>query len=156
MTAPYPVSDHNPRHDADTPYHHQPAHAHTHSRRRSLSGSMGLLAESGKLAESDIIGVQIQSTTTGMNSETAAARSLNQSLSNRSRRSTVSSGISSFSASNSIRDRLGLGGVARRTLGIGLLLVVVLLWTISNFLASVSLCYELKGDVDADFAVHLL
>ncbi|KAK4153126.1 hypothetical protein C8A00DRAFT_43906 [Chaetomidium leptoderma] len=35
-----------------------------------------------------------------------------------------------------IRDKLGLGGVARRTLGIGLLLVVVFLWTLSNFLAS--------------------
>lgn len=33
---------------------------------------------------------------------------------------------------------LGLGGVARRTLGICLLLVTVLLWTLSNFLASVS------------------
>ncbi|KAK1717859.1 hypothetical protein BDP67DRAFT_487217 [Colletotrichum lupini] len=33
---------------------------------------------------------------------------------------------------------MGLGGVARRTLGISLLLVTVLLWTISNFLASVS------------------
>ncbi|QPG97226.1 hypothetical protein C2857_005988 [Epichloe festucae Fl1] len=31
---------------------------------------------------------------------------------------------------------LGLGGVARRTLGICLLLVTVLLWTLSNFLAS--------------------
>ncbi|WQF79905.1 hypothetical protein CDEST_04919 [Colletotrichum destructivum] len=32
--------------------------------------------------------------------------------------------------------KMGLGGVARRTLGISLLLVTVLLWTISNFLAS--------------------
>lgn len=32
--------------------------------------------------------------------------------------------------------RLGLGGVARRTLGIALLLVTVFLWTTSNFLAS--------------------
>ncbi|OLN84435.1 putative vacuolar membrane protein [Colletotrichum chlorophyti] len=32
--------------------------------------------------------------------------------------------------------KLGLAGVARRTLGISLLLVTVLLWTISNFLAS--------------------
>lgn len=31
-----------------------------------------------------------------------------------------------------------LGGVARRTLGICLLLIVVVLWTASNFLASVS------------------
>ncbi len=32
----------------------------------------------------------------------------------------------------------GLAGVARRTIGICLLLIVVFLWTISNFLASVS------------------
>src|SRR5690606_23627469 len=37
-----------------------------------------------------------------------------------------------------VRARLGLGGVARRTLGITLLLVVVFLWTLSNFMASVS------------------
>jgi solute carrier family 35 protein F5 len=37
-----------------------------------------------------------------------------------------------------IREKLGLGGVARRTLGIGLLLIVVFLWTLSNFMASVS------------------
>lgn len=35
-----------------------------------------------------------------------------------------------------ITARLGLGGVARRTLGIALLLVTVFLWTLSNFLAS--------------------
>lgn len=39
-------------------------------------------------------------------------------------------------AAGSLKARLGLGGVARRTLGIILLLVVVFLWTISNFLAS--------------------
>lgn len=39
----------------------------------------------------------------------------------------------------SFRARIGLGGVARRTLGIGLLLVTVFLWTLSNFLASVCL-----------------
>ena len=33
--------------------------------------------------------------------------------------------------------RIGLGGYARRTLGICLLIVVVFLWTLSNFLASV-------------------
>jgi solute carrier family 35 protein F5 len=33
--------------------------------------------------------------------------------------------------------RFGLGGVARRTLGFGLLMVTVFLWTLSNFLASV-------------------
>ncbi|UKZ70422.1 uncharacterized protein TrAtP1_011402 [Trichoderma atroviride] len=34
------------------------------------------------------------------------------------------------------RERLGLGGVARRTLGICFLLTTVFLWTLSNFLAS--------------------
>ncbi|KAK4034889.1 hypothetical protein C8A01DRAFT_48831 [Parachaetomium inaequale] len=38
--------------------------------------------------------------------------------------------------SRNIREKLGLGGVARRTLGIGLLLIVVFLWTLSNFMAS--------------------
>ena len=45
---------------------------------------------------------------------------------------------STASAPRNIREKLGLGGVARRTLGIALLLVVVFLWTLSNFLASVS------------------
>jgi solute carrier family 35, member F5 len=36
------------------------------------------------------------------------------------------------------RKQLTLGGVARRTLGISLLLLTVFLWTLSNFLASVS------------------
>ncbi|KAJ4306367.1 hypothetical protein N0V88_001167 [Collariella sp. IMI 366227] len=39
-------------------------------------------------------------------------------------------------SSRSIREKLGIGGVTRRTLGIALLLVVVFLWTLSNFLAS--------------------
>ncbi|KAK4103905.1 hypothetical protein N658DRAFT_521742 [Parathielavia hyrcaniae] len=43
---------------------------------------------------------------------------------------------SSTTMAGGIRDKLGLGGVARRTLGIALLLVVVLLWTVSNFMAS--------------------
>jgi solute carrier family 35 protein F5 len=41
-------------------------------------------------------------------------------------------------SSGGMRAKLGLGGIARRTLGIALLLVVVCLWTLSNFLASVS------------------
>lgn len=44
----------------------------------------------------------------------------------------------SNTASSGLRARLGLMGVARRTLGIVLLLVTVFLWTLSNFLASVS------------------
>lgn len=45
--------------------------------------------------------------------------------------------LSSTSAnSSSLRAKLGLLGVARRTLGIILLLFTVFLWTISNFLAS--------------------
>ncbi|KAL2169851.1 hypothetical protein VTG60DRAFT_5529 [Thermothelomyces hinnuleus] len=35
-----------------------------------------------------------------------------------------------------MREKLGLGSIARRTLGITLLLIVVFLWTLSNFLAS--------------------
>ncbi|KAK4127843.1 hypothetical protein N657DRAFT_565033 [Parathielavia appendiculata] len=50
----------------------------------------------------------------------------------------ASSAITSNSTTTTagIRDKLGLGGVARRTLGIALLLVVVFLWTVSNFMAS--------------------
>lgn len=36
------------------------------------------------------------------------------------------------------RESTGLQNVARRTLGIILLLITVILWTVSNFLASVS------------------
>ncbi|KAK3373880.1 hypothetical protein B0T24DRAFT_279111 [Lasiosphaeria ovina] len=42
----------------------------------------------------------------------------------------------SASTGSSMRARLGLLGVARRTLGIALLLITVFLWTASNFLAS--------------------
>lgn len=41
------------------------------------------------------------------------------------------------SKSGGLLANLGLGGVARRTIGMCLLLVVVFLWTLSNFLASV-------------------
>lgn len=34
--------------------------------------------------------------------------------------------------------RLGLNGLARRTVGMALLLLTVFLWTLSNFMASVS------------------
>ncbi|AEO62626.1 uncharacterized protein THITE_2061844 [Thermothielavioides terrestris NRRL 8126] len=37
---------------------------------------------------------------------------------------------------SSMREQLGLAGIARRTLGIALLLVVVFMWTLSNFMAS--------------------
>lgn len=58
----------------------------------------------------------------------------------------------------SFRAKLGLDYVARRTLGICLLLVTVLLWTLSNFLASVSqyLLSELKSTVSKYSTVHLL
>jgi solute carrier family 35 protein F5 len=36
-----------------------------------------------------------------------------------------------------LRAKLGLGGVARRTLGFALLLLTVFLWTLYNFIASV-------------------
>lgn len=39
---------------------------------------------------------------------------------------------------STLRSKFGLMGVARRTLGIALLLLTVFLWTVSNFLASVS------------------
>ncbi|KAL2160645.1 hypothetical protein VTH06DRAFT_1333 [Thermothelomyces fergusii] len=42
----------------------------------------------------------------------------------------------STESGSSIREKLGLGSIARRTLGITLLLIVVFLWTLSNFLAS--------------------
>ena len=61
-------------------------------------------------------------------------------------------GASSRSASTatartgtSMRARFGLMGVARRTLGIILLLMTVILWTVSNFLASVSGSIALRG-----------
>ena len=48
----------------------------------------------------------------------------------------------SFSERNipllSNRKMFSLGGIARHTLGIGLLLITVVLWTASSFLASVS------------------
>lgn len=47
------------------------------------------------------------------------------------------SGSGSNSSKSGLRAKLGLGGVARRTLGITLLLLTVFLWTLSNFLASV-------------------
>jgi len=40
------------------------------------------------------------------------------------------------SDTSSLRARFGLLGIARRTLGISLLLFTVLMWTVSNFLAS--------------------
>jgi solute carrier family 35 protein F5 len=57
-----------------------------------------------------------------------------------------STGSLQSAARGSIREKLGLGGVARRTLGIGLLLVVVFLWPVSNFLASVSCRLEHWGE----------
>lgn len=60
-----------------------------------------------------------------LSSSITSLRSVGASLSSPPR-----SGIHALTA------RLGFGGVARRTLGIALLLVTVLLWTTSNFLAS--------------------
>ncbi|KAL2023931.1 hypothetical protein VTK56DRAFT_708 [Thermocarpiscus australiensis] len=53
-----------------------------------------------------------------------------------SRSPSSSTRTSGSGAVGGMRARLGLGGVARRTLGITLLLMVVFLWTLSNFLAS--------------------
>lgn len=58
--------------------------------------------------------------------------------------------------------KLGLGGFARRTLGICLLLVTVCLWTVSNFLASVWTSFMTMDQctrllwANKSFAVHLL
>lgn len=51
-------------------------------------------------------------------------------------RSSVRSAGTNASKGSSLRGKLGLLGVARRTLGIALLLLTVFLWTVSNFLAS--------------------
>lgn len=51
------------------------------------------------------------------------------------------SGSGSSSSRSGLRAKLGLMGVARRTLGIVLLLLTVFLWTVSNFLASVGGSY---------------
>ena len=40
-------------------------------------------------------------------------------------------------AATGFRASIGLAGIARRTLGISMLMVTVFLWTASNFLASV-------------------
>ncbi|KAL2179148.1 uncharacterized protein P884DRAFT_196435 [Thermothelomyces heterothallicus CBS 202.75] len=60
------------------------------------------------------------------------SRSLSAATTSDSRTTT---GASTGSGS-SMREKLGLGSIARRTLGITLLLIVVFLWTLSNFLAS--------------------
>jgi hypothetical protein len=46
-------------------------------------------------------------------------------------------------------------GAARRSLGICLLLLVVVLWTASNFLASVCACQEETSEMIVFDAVHL-
>lgn len=46
-------------------------------------------------------------------------------------------GAATASAAPGFRSSVGLGGVARRTLGISMLMVTVFLWTASNFMASV-------------------
>jgi solute carrier family 35 protein F5 len=43
--------------------------------------------------------------------------------------------------------RLGLNGLARRTVGMSLLLLTVFLWTLSNFMASVSFGRPLRRDL---------
>jgi hypothetical protein len=65
--------------------------------------------------------------------DTPPLPSRNSSISHFRPRSTTST-----KGSSSLRARLGLLGVARRTLGILLLLFTVFMWTLSNFLASVS------------------
>ncbi|KUI64298.1 hypothetical protein VM1G_11104 [Cytospora mali] len=70
-----------------------------------------------------------------LSSTRAATRPLSSSVA--SLRSTGTMGITTTAnMKGGLRAKLGLGGVARRTLGISLLLVTVFLWTTSNFLAS--------------------
>lgn len=52
------------------------------------------------------------------------------------RTSNATSNASRHTGIHAVTARLGLGGLARRSLGIALLLLVVFLWTVSNFLAS--------------------
>ncbi|KAL2259830.1 hypothetical protein VTK26DRAFT_6342 [Humicola hyalothermophila] len=85
----------------------------SHSRRRSQSGTTTLTM--GLLAATD--GEPSSSSPTPRSASAISIKS-------------------GASAGSNIRERLGLGGIARRTLGIALLLVVVFLWTLSNFLAS--------------------
>lgn len=51
-------------------------------------------------------------------------------------RSEAAASLAQKSGIHALTARLGFAGVARRTLGIALLLVTVFLWTLSNFLAS--------------------
>ncbi|KEZ39700.1 hypothetical protein SAPIO_CDS9651 [Scedosporium apiospermum] len=51
-------------------------------------------------------------------------------------RLSMQSSTRKYGGAHGLLARLGLGGVARRTLGICLLLVTVFLWTLANFLAS--------------------
>jgi len=111
-------------------HHHQPAYAHaSSSRRRSHSVTAAMLSSTEP--------------------DAPLSRATSSAMTTDSRATTGGS---------SIRERLGLGGVARRTLGIILLLAVVFLWTLSNFLASVSLLpaapaallYRISGRWEAD------
>ncbi|KAJ2906627.1 vacuolar membrane protein [Zalerion maritima] len=67
---------------------------------------------------------------TSMSSIRSSIRSLSPSPSEQR------SGMNGKKAPGGIMSKLGLGGVARRTLGITLLMFTVFLWTASNFLAS--------------------
>ncbi|KAK7735670.1 hypothetical protein SLS53_007411 [Cytospora paraplurivora] len=69
-------------------------------------------------------------------SNRGANRTLTLSSSIASLRSAGGATTITTSTNGGLRAKLGLAGVARRTLGIALLLVTVFLWTTSNFLAS--------------------
>lgn len=76
---------------------------------------------------------------------------LHSNLSRGRSRSSQGRRVSASSLSlKSFRARVGLGSLARRTLGIALLLVTVFLWTTSNFLASVELIWPLHSSIWTD------
>ena len=58
------------------------------------------------------------------------------------RASTTSTRSTRMAAHSMMKDMTTHGGIARRTFGIILLLTTVFLWTVSNFLASVSVKYN--------------
>lgn len=70
-------------------------------------------------------------------------------LSDHHARLSRSSSLSTLKPPKGFRAGVGLKNVARRTLGIVLLLVTVFLWTASNFLASVcySICLRSQGRI---------
>ncbi|KAL2266372.1 hypothetical protein VTJ83DRAFT_5724 [Remersonia thermophila] len=121
---------------------HTTHHAHGHARRQSTTSyTHPSAAASAAAAASSSSSSRRRSqsvTASAMlaappDSEPSLSRTPSAALTSESR---ISGAASSSRGSQNLREQLGLGGVARRTLGIVLLLIVVFLWTLSNFLAS--------------------